>query len=29
MDWPLAFAIVGVTFSLAVMLVGVAWSSRR
>jgi hypothetical protein len=28
MSWPLAITLVGVTFSLALMIVGVAWAGR-
>lgn len=29
MDWPLAVTIVGCTFSIALMLVGIAWAGNR
>lgn len=29
MSWPLAVTIIGVSFSLAVMLVGIAWAGKK
>jgi len=29
MSWPIAVTIIGVSFSLAVMLVGIAWAGRK
>jgi len=29
MSWPIAVTIIGVSFSLAVTLVGIAWAGRK